>query len=125
MVDQIADLDAVFHALAHGARRAMLGRLAERELTVGELAEPLTMTLAAASKHIKVLERVGLVEQTVEGRRHVCRLVALPLAPATSWLRFYEGFWADRLDALEDLFRADPALDNPALDNPALDKEDP
>jgi DNA-binding transcriptional ArsR family regulator len=130
MVDQIADLDAVFHALAHGARRAMLSRLAERDLTVGELAEPLTMTLAAASKHIKVLERVGLVEQTVEGRQHVCRLVALPLAPAAAWLHFYEGYWADRLDALEDLFRVDPALNdpalnNPALNNPALNKEDP
>jgi DNA-binding transcriptional ArsR family regulator len=124
MVEQSADLDAIFHALAHGARRAMLGRLSERELTVGELAEPLTMTLAAASKHIKVLERVGLVEQTVEGRQHVCRLVALPLAPATSWLRLYERYWADRLDALDDLFRADRALGEPALNNPALDKED-
>jgi DNA-binding transcriptional ArsR family regulator len=109
MVEQTADLDAVFHALASGARRDMLGRLAERELTVGQLAEPLTMSLAAASKHIKVLERVGLVAQSIEGRQHVCRLVALPLAPAADWLRFYQRFWEDRLDALEDLFRTDPA----------------
>ena len=86
----------------------MLGRLAERELTVGELAAPLTMTLAAASKHIKVLERVGLVQQSIDGRQHVCRLVARPLAPAAAWIAFYERHWADRLDALEDLFRADP-----------------
>src|SRR5580692_573394 len=108
MVEQIADLDAVFHALANGARREMLGRLADHELTVGELAEPLAMTLAAASKHIKVLERVGLVEQTVAGRRHLCRLVALPLAPAAAWLHFYERHWTDRRDALEDLFRTRP-----------------
>jgi DNA-binding transcriptional ArsR family regulator len=108
MVEQMADLDAVFHALAHGARRAILGRLAERELTVGELAEPLSMTLAAASKHIKVLERVGLVEQTVAGRRHVCRLVVLPLASASAWLDFYEGYWTERIDALEDFFATQP-----------------
>jgi uncharacterized protein YndB with AHSA1/START domain/DNA-binding transcriptional ArsR family regulator len=106
----MTDLDAVFHALSNGARREILGRLAEQELTVGELAEPLTMTLAAASKHIKVLERVGLIEQTITGRRHVCRLVAQPLAPAAAWLDFYERHWADRLDALEDLFRSQPDL---------------
>jgi DNA-binding transcriptional ArsR family regulator len=111
MVEETVDLDAVFHALANGARREMLSRLTDHELTVGELAEPLTMTLAAASKHIKVLERVGLVEQTVAGRRHLCRLVALPLAPAAAWLHFYERHWADRLDALEDLFRTQSALE--------------
>ena len=76
-----ARMDAVFHALSHGARRDMLGRLADSELTVGELAEPLSMSLAAASKHIKVLERAGLVGRTVDGRRHVCRLDAAPLRP--------------------------------------------
>jgi len=72
---------------------------------------------------------VGLVEQTVEGRRHVCRLVALPLAPAAAWLAFYERYWSDRLDALGELFRADPALHHPAPDDPThhdptLDEED-
>ena len=81
----------------------MLGRLASRELTVGELAEPLDMSLAAASKHVKVLEQAGLVVRTVEGRRHVCKLEAAPLATAASWLRFYERFWADRLDTLVTL----------------------
>ena len=97
-------MDAVFHALAHGARREMVGRLAEGELTVGELAEPLTMSLAAASKHVKVLERAGLLRRTVDGRRHLCRLQPGALASASAWLRFYEGFWADRLDALESIF---------------------
>ena len=104
MVEGLPAIDSVFHALAHGARRDMLGRLADHELTVGELAEPLTMSLAAASKHIKVLERAGLVQRTVDGRRHVCRLQAAPLASASAWLRFYERYWTGRLDALEALF---------------------
>ncbi|MGO8860150.1 MAG: ArsR/SmtB family transcription factor [Acidimicrobiales bacterium] len=109
MVEDTQALDDVFHALASGARRDMLGRLAGAELSVGQLAEPLAMTLAAASKHIKVLERVGLVKQSVVGRRHVCRLVATPLAPAAAWLRVYERYWTGRLDALEELFRAGSA----------------
>jgi DNA-binding transcriptional ArsR family regulator len=103
MVEEIADMDAVFHALAHGARRDMVGRLSEGELTVGELAEPLTMSLAAASKHVKVLEGAGLVRRTVEGRRHVCRLEAAPLASASAWIRFYQEHWEKSLDALEAL----------------------
>jgi DNA-binding transcriptional ArsR family regulator len=109
MVEEVAGMDAVFHALAHGARRRMLGRLAAGELTVGELAAPLTMSLAAASKHIQVLERAGLVRRTVDGRRHVCRLEPAPLASATAWLRFYERHWEERLDALDAVFRNDPA----------------
>ena len=100
-------MDAVFHALSHGARRDMLGRLAERECTVGELAEPFEMSLAAASKHVKVLEGAGLVERTVEGRRHVCRLAPEPLAQADEWLRFYERFWTSRLDRLQAMVRED------------------
>jgi len=99
-------MDTVFHALAHEARRGMLRRLATGEFTVGELAEPLTMSLEAASKHVKVLERAGLVHRTVEGRRHVCRLEPDPLASASAWLNFYEQFWNQRLDALEDLFQS-------------------
>jgi DNA-binding transcriptional ArsR family regulator len=123
MVEDIGELDAVFHALASSARRQMLGRLAEHPLTVGELAEPLSMSLAAASKHIKVLERVGLVEHTVSGRQHVCRLVALPLAPAADWLRFYERHWEERLTVLENLFRSDPAVGEPVPGAPELDKK--
>ena len=100
-------MNDVFHALAHDARREMLGRLASGELTVGELAEPLAMSLAAASKHVKVLERAGLVHRTVDGRRHVCRLEPRPLASAAAWLRFYERFWNERLDALEGLLGSD------------------
>ena len=99
-------MNDVFHALAHDTRRAMLARLSSGDLTVGELAEPFSMSLEAASKHIKVLERTGLVRRTVEGRRHICRLTPAPLASAYSWLRFYERFWTARLDALEELFAA-------------------
>lgn len=95
-------LDAVFHALAHDARRDILRRLSAGELTVGELAAPLSMSLAAASKHVKVLEQAGLVQRTVTGRRHVCRLQPEPLSGAVAWLRFYERFWDERLDALQD-----------------------
>jgi DNA-binding transcriptional ArsR family regulator len=105
MVEDLAGMDAVFHALAHDTRRTMLGRLAAGELTVGQLAEPLAMSLAAASKHVKVLERAGLVHRTVDGRRHVCRLEPGPLAAPYAWLRFYERFWTGRLDALGELFQ--------------------
>ena len=107
MVEQMA-LNDVFHALAHDARRAMLARLAAGDLTVGELAEPFSMSLEAASKHIRVLERTGLVRRTVEGRRHICRLSPAPLASAHSWIGFYEQFWSARLDALEALLAPGP-----------------
>jgi DNA-binding transcriptional ArsR family regulator len=105
MVDKAA-MNDVFHALAHDARRAMLARLASGDLTVGQLAEPFSMSLEAASKHIRVLERARLVRRSVEGRRHICRLSPAPLATAYSWLRFYERFWNARLDALEEHFAA-------------------
>jgi DNA-binding transcriptional ArsR family regulator len=98
-------LDDVFHALTDGTRRQMLRSLATREHTISELAEPFDMSLAAASKHVKVLERAGLVRRTVQGRTHYCRLDPKPLAGAQEWLSFYEKFWTERLDALEALLR--------------------
>lgn len=88
--------------MADPTRRAMVRTLAAGEQTVGELAAPHPISLAAASKHVKVLERAGLVRRTVQGRRHVCRLDARPLAAAERHLRFYERFWTGRLDALEE-----------------------
>lgn len=102
-------LDQVFRALSDPTRRAMLRRLSARERSVGELAEPLDMSLAAASKHIQVLERAGLVEREIQGRIHVCRLSAEPLAHVQDWLRYYERFWNQRLDALEGLLHAEDA----------------
>ena len=104
-------LDAVFHALADPTRRAMLRTLARREQSIGELADPFDMTLAAASKHVKALERAGLVRRTVQGRMHLCRLDPDPLVAAYRWLCFYERFWTERLDALETMIesaRKDP-----------------
>ncbi|MBB5207645.1 ArsR/SmtB family transcription factor [Chiayiivirga flava] len=116
MVESIATdrLDAVFHALADPTRRAMLQRLATREHNVGDLAAPFAMSLAAASKHIQVLERAGLVQREVQGRRHICRLDAAPLHRGVEWLRHYERFWNARLDALDALLRAEDAAANPA-----------
>ena len=98
-------LDDVFHALSDPTRREMLRRLRENEHSVGELAEPFQMSLAAASKHVKTLERAGLVRRTVKGRTHVCRLEPAPLAQAESWLKTYERFWTQSLDALETLLK--------------------
>lgn len=100
-------LDAVFHALGDATRRTMLRRLAEGERTVGQLAEPFAMSLAAASKHVKALEGAGLIRREVRGRTHVCRLEPGPLASAEQWLRHYERFWTDRLDTLDRLLRED------------------
>jgi DNA-binding transcriptional ArsR family regulator len=106
MVEQEnATLDRVFHALADPSRRAILGRLASGELTVSELAAPLPMSLAAASKHIKVLEESGLIRRSVHWRTHICSLNAEPLAAAQKWLSVYEAFWNERFDTLEELFR--------------------
>jgi len=102
-------LDAVFGALADPTRRAMLRQLARTEHSVGELAAPFDMTLAAASKHIRVLERAGLVRREVRGRVHVCRLDTRPLRSGLEWLRYYEQFWTDRLDVLEAMLRAEDA----------------
>ncbi len=104
MVEDPPDaLSAVFRALGDPTRRAMLRRLARGERSVGELAKPFRMSLAAASKHVKVLERAGLVRRTVRGRKHHCRLEAARLAKAQKWIAFYQRFWNERLDALDSL----------------------
>jgi DNA-binding transcriptional ArsR family regulator len=105
MVVHSARLDRIFHALGDPTRRAMLRRLARQEHTVGELAEPFRMSLAAASKHVRKLEQAGLVRRTVRGRTHFCRLNPHPLAEADGWLRSYERLWTQRLGALEALLR--------------------
>ena len=98
-------LDTVFHALGDATRRRMLRELAGGERTVGQLAAPFSISLAAASKHIKALESAGLIRREVRGRTHHCRLEPGPLAGAHEWLGFYERFWTGRLDVLERLLR--------------------
>lgn len=106
-------LDTIFHALGDTTRRAMLSELAAGERTVGELAEPFAMSLAAASKHIKVLEAAGLVRRDIRGRTHVCSLDPVPLMRADQWIGIYRRFWTDRLDLLEKILRADDAAPPP------------
>ena len=108
--ESAAKLNRVFHALADPTRRKMLRNLAARDFSIGELAAPFRMSFAGASKHLKTLERAGLVRRTVKGRTHICRLSPQRLEGALKWLRFYEGFWSDRLDALERELRR-PASD--------------
>ena len=98
-------LDTVFHALGDATRRRMLRELAGGERTVGQLAKPFAISLAAASKHIKALETAGLIHREVRGRTHLCRLAPGPLASAHEWLSFYERFWTSRLDILDRLLR--------------------
>ena len=105
---QPTQLDAVFHALSDPTRRAMLRRLTDAPLSVGDLAAPHAMSLAAASKHIKALERAGLVRRQVKGRTHVCRLDTKPLEDADQWLAFYRRFWAEQFEALDVLLKAKP-----------------
>lgn len=104
-------LDATFAALAHPARRAILARLATGEASVMELAEPFAMSQPAISKHLKVLEKAGLISRGRDRQRRPCRLEAEPLAEATEWLESYRRLWEanfQRLDALLEEMKARP-----------------
>ena len=103
-------LDATFAALADPTRRAILARLASGEASVTELAEPFAMSQPAISKHLKVLERAGLISRGRDAQRRPCKLEALPLAAADEWLEGYRRFWEasfQRLDALLDEMKAE------------------
>ena len=95
------NLDLIFKALSDQTRRAQLKRLAMGPASISELAEPFAMSLPAASKHIKVLERANLVSCKKSGRVHYCRLKTRTLTEIDSWLNFYREFWDDKLDRLE------------------------
>src|SRR5271167_4596258 len=100
-----ARLDATFSALADPTRRAILARLAEGEASVMELARPFAMSQPAISKHLRVLERAGLISRGRDAQRRPCRIEAKPLAEANGWLEGYRRFWEgnfERLDALLD-----------------------
>lgn len=106
-------LDALFHALSDPTRRSMLQSLTDRAHTVGELAAPFPISLAAVSKHIKVLEGAGLVRREIQGRVHTCHLQATPMHAGAEWLRHYERYWNARLDVLEALLKADDTARRP------------
>src|SRR5689334_25218823 len=110
---QTSRLDPVFHALGDATRRRMLRDLTDGERTVGQLAQPFSISLAAASKHIKALENAGLIRREVRGRTHLCYLEPGPLASAHQWLNYYERYWSDRLAHLEELLLEEDARKSP------------
>jgi DNA-binding transcriptional ArsR family regulator len=99
------DLNITFAALADPTRRAILARLTSGEASVTELAEPFEMSLPAISKHLKVLERAGLIARGREAQWRPCRLAAGPLRDAADWLEHYRRFWDESFDRLEDYLR--------------------
>ncbi len=99
------NLDAVFAALADPTRRAILSRLAEGEASVGELAAPFQMSQPAVSKHLKVLERAGLIERGVDEQRRPAKLKAENLVPAVDWLAEFKAFWGGSFDQLDDVLQ--------------------
>src|SRR6476660_5865011 len=119
-------LDATFAALADPTRRAILARLASGEASVMELAEPFAMSQPAISKHLKVLERAGLISRGLDAQRRPRRLEAKPLAEATDWLERYREFWEgnfQRLDALLEELKIGEAGKKQARPRPKKSRE--
>jgi DNA-binding transcriptional ArsR family regulator len=104
MVDK-KHLDSLFASLADPTRRAIVARLAAAPLTVGEIAAPFDMSLAAVSKHIHVLDHAGIILRKREGRSIRCELQADRLKPVADWIGKYEHFWNERLDKLEQVIK--------------------
>jgi DNA-binding transcriptional ArsR family regulator len=100
---QPQNLDAVFAALADPTRRAILSRLAAGEASVNEIAAPFEMSQPAVSRHLKVLERAGLIERDVDRQRRPARLKAAPMAAAVRWLEEFKQFWLSSFDQLDGL----------------------
>lgn len=98
-----AHLDAVFGAVADATRRSILARLATGDARVTDIAAAYPISLNSVSKHLRVLERAGLVERTVLGREHLLSLNAGAMAEADEWMAYYRQFWTDRLEALDKM----------------------
>ena len=109
-------LDETFAALANPTRRAILARLAQGEATVNELAAPFDMTLPAISKHIKVLERAGLIERSRHAQFRPCRIDPAPLAEVAGWAEQYRPLWEERFDRLSEYLQT---IQQPSEGNPA------
>jgi DNA-binding transcriptional ArsR family regulator len=102
-----ARLDSIFHALSDPTRRSILRAVSAREKTVGEIAKPYRVSLAAVSKHLKVLESANLIHREKRGSFQVVRLNAQTLKTAEEWLSYYEKFWNQSLDALQTYFEGE------------------
>ena len=110
------NLDATFAALADPTRRAILARLADGEATVNELAEPFDMSQPAISKHLKVLERAGLISRSRDAQRRPRRLEPLPLTEATDWIERYRKIWEANYQRLDALLRSMKAAQKKTVD---------
>ena len=97
------NLDAIFHALADGTRRAILSRLAKGEASVNEIAEPFDISQPAVSRHLKVLERAGLIERDIDEQRRPARLKAERMIAAVNWLADFRPMWGTSFSQLDDL----------------------
>lgn len=107
-------LDEIFSALANTTRRAILGRLAKGEATVSELAEPFELTLPAISKHLKVLQRAGLITRTRNAQFRPCAIDPTALAAVSSWTEQYRPIWEARFDRIDDYIRELETKDTPS-----------
>jgi DNA-binding transcriptional ArsR family regulator len=117
-------LSAVFAALADPTRRSILARLAAGEASVTELAEPFEMSLPAVSKHLKVLERAGLIARSRRAQWRPCRLDPEPLREAADWLQAYRQLWEDSFDRLDEYLRREQAHPDPS-DRPTEEEQHP
>ena len=115
MVNQVAELDRVFHALADPGRRLMIDRLSRGPASVSELGKPLAMSLAAVVQHVQVLEASGLVRSQKIGRTRTCSINSATLRSAESWISERRNLWERRLDHLGD-YLADPTGTGPRTD---------
>ena len=106
-----SNLDQIFGALADSTRRGMLARLAEGETNITELAKPFDMSQPAISKHLRVLERAGLIERERRGRDHYIRAVPAPAEQAGGWIAHYARMWKLQFDAVEEILRGKGEID--------------
>ena len=109
-----AVLDRVFSAVSDPTRRAILARLADADARVTDVASDFPISLNSTSKHIRVLERAGLVRRTVRGREHILSLEAAPLAEASGWIEHYRRFWGEQLASLDAFVTARKRREEPA-----------
>jgi DNA-binding transcriptional ArsR family regulator len=102
MVNYAATLDDTFAALASPLRRGILASLSKGWATVTELSAPFAVSAPAISKHLRILEKAGLIERQIRGREHYCRLVPQPVQDAAEWLGFYRNFWDNQFESLAE-----------------------
>ena len=120
---QVSQLDLVFHALSDATRREIIGLLKNGQKRVSDLAASFEVSLNAVSKHIKVLEKAGIIRKEKVGREYFCYLKGDSLKEAQNWIAFHEQFWNERLDAMDALLTQTPHTDNSSIDAKASPKK--